>query len=153
MPCIQRSLSTEDLYQRYHGASETQGQNSPGISAPPPPPSLFHTSQEETQGQNSTGISALPPPSSPPSIPRDFKALRAHRYRSISLQPVRQPLSLRLLDLSIFTDINLIPFDDQKMRIQNKLIYNSDYFLTNTFKITYIIARFREETSQYISIR
>ena len=87
IPRMQRSLSAKDLYQRYHGAPETQGQNSPGISA-------------------------LPPPSPPPPIPRDFEALRANRHRPISPQLVRQPLSPRLPDPPIFTGTNSIPFDN-----------------------------------------
>ncbi|KAF6240666.1 hypothetical protein HO173_001338 [Letharia columbiana] len=137
MPRVQRSLSAEDLYQRYHRTPT-------GISAPPPSP--FHTNQEETQGQNSPGISA-PPPSPPPPTPRDFEALRAYRHRLISPQPVRQPLSPRLPDPPVFTGTNSISFDDWKMRIQDKLTHNSDYFLTNTFKITYVIARLKGKAS------
>ena len=143
MPRVQRSLSTEDLYQRYH-------KTPPSISAPPPSP--FHTNQEETQSQNSPGISA-PPPSPPPPTPQDFKALRAHRHRPISPQPIRQPLSSRLPDPPIFTGTNSIPFDNWKMRIQDKLTHNDNHFPTDTFKITYIIARLREEASQHISAR
>ncbi|KAF6232250.1 hypothetical protein HO173_009633 [Letharia columbiana] len=99
MPRVQRSLSAEDLYQRFH----TKQEEIPG-------------QQQETQGQNSPGIS-VPPPSPPPPTPRDFEALRTHRHRPISPQPVRQPLSPRLPDPPVFTGTNSIPFDDWKMRI------------------------------------
>ena len=120
MPRVQRSLSAKNLYQRYHRTSshlgemqsgEIQGQNSPGISAPPPSQEI-PGQQGETQAQNSPGIST-PPPSPPPPIPRDFETLRANRYRPISpQQTVRQPLSPRLPDPPIFTGTNSIPFDD-----------------------------------------
>ncbi|KAF6231639.1 hypothetical protein HO173_010171 [Letharia columbiana] len=95
MPRVQRSLSAEDLYQRYRGTSsqpgenqaqepETQGQNPPGI--PALPSQEIPGQQEETQAQNSAGISAFPPPSPPPPIPRDFEALRANRHRHRSIR-------------------------------------------------------------------
>ena len=113
MLCVQRSLSTKDLYQRYRETSshpeERRSQNPPGIPASSPSQEI-PGQQGETQAQNSAGISALPPPSPPPPKPRDFEALRANR--PISPQPVRQPLSLRLPDPPIFTGTNSIPFDD-----------------------------------------
>ena len=134
MPRMQRSLSAEDLYQRFHTNQEE-----------------ISRQQGETQGQSSPAIS-VPPPSPPPPIPRDFEALR-HRYRPISPQPVRQPLSPRLPDPPVFTDTNSVPFNDWKMRIQDKLTHNGDHFLTDTFKITYVIARLREKINHHISIR
>ncbi|KAF6231260.1 hypothetical protein HO173_010592 [Letharia columbiana] len=148
MPRIQRSLSAKDLYQRYRETSshpkERRSQNPPGIPASSPSQEL-PGQQRETQAQNSAGISTLPPPSPPSPKPRDFEALRANR--PISPQPVRQPLSPRLPDPPIFTGTNSILFDDWKMRIQDKLTHNGDYFLTDTFKITYVIVRLREEAS------
>ncbi|KAF6236113.1 hypothetical protein HO173_005741 [Letharia columbiana] len=130
MPRVQRSLSAEDLYQRFH----TNQEEIPG-------------QQQETQGQNSPGIS-VPPPSPPPPTPRDFEALRANRHRPISPQPVRQPLrqplSPRLPDPPVFTGTNSITFDDWKMRIRDKLTHNGDHFPTDAFKIAYVVARLRE---------
>ena len=131
MPRVQRSLSAKDLYQRYREAP---------------------SQQEEIQAQNAAGISAPPPPSPPPPIPRDFETLR-HRYRPISPQPVRQPLSPRLPDPPIFTGTNSVPFDDWKMRIQDKLTHNGDHFLTDAFKIAYVVARLGGEASHHVSTR
>ena len=152
MPRVQRSLSAEDLYQRYRETSS--GQNPPGIPASSPPQEILGQ-QEEIQGQNWAGISAFPPPAPPPPIPRDFEALRPNRYRQISPQPqpVRQPLSPRLPDPPVFTGTNSVPFDDWKMRIQDKLTHNGDHFLTDAFKIAYVVARLGGEASHHVSIR
>ncbi|KAF6234850.1 hypothetical protein HO173_007070 [Letharia columbiana] len=154
MPRVQRSLSAEDLYHRYREISsqpeETRSQNPPGIPASSPSQEIPGL-REETQGQNSAGISALPPPSPPPPKPRDFQALRANR--PISPQPVRQPLSPRLPDPPIFTGTNSVPFDDWKMRIQDKLTHNGDHFLTDAFKIAYVVARLEGKASHHMSTR
>ena len=39
------------------------------------------------------------------------------------------------------------------MRIQDKLTHNGDHFLTDTFKIAYVVARLKGEASQHVSIR
>ena len=39
------------------------------------------------------------------------------------------------------------------MRIQDKLTHNGNHFLTDTFKIAYVIARLKGEVSQHVSIR
>ena len=143
MPRVQRSLSAEDLYQRYRETSshpeEIQGQNPPGIPASSPSKEI-PGQQRETQAQNSAGISAFPPPSPPPPIPRDFEALR-HRYRPISPQPVRQPLSPRLPDPPIFNGVDRSKFEDWKLKIIDKLTVNKDHYLTDASQIAYVITR------------
>ena len=39
------------------------------------------------------------------------------------------------------------------MRIQDKLVHNKDYYLTELFKIAYVIIRLGEDISGYVSIR
>ena len=62
-------------------------------------------------------------------------------------------LSIKLLDLLVFTGNKHVLFDDWKMRIQDKLVYNDDYYPTESFKIVYIITRLGGDVSGHVSIR
>ena len=90
--------------------------------------------------------------STPPSPPRDLKALRS---RDVSASPrSRIFLSIKLPDPPVFNGINKhIPFDNWKMRIQDKLTYNGDHFLTESFKIIYVITRLDRDAAKYTSLR
>ncbi len=123
MPRVQRSLSAEDLYHRY--------QNQPR--------------QEESRSQNSPNISE------PLHQPRDLRGLRRPRSPSPPRQAPR--LSPRLPDPPIFNGTSHVPFDDWKMRIQDKLNHNGDHYPTESFKIAYVIARLGGGASQHVSVR
>ena len=138
MPRVQRSLSIEDLRQRFKREQDSsQGQDSPG----PPPPS---------QGRDSPELppQSPKPESPPPPLPRDFEALRGHghggRSFSHSPPPVQRPfLSPRFPDPPVFNgsgNANIL-FEDWKLRIQDKLIINKDHYPSDHSQIAYIITR------------
>ena len=99
-------------------------------------------------------------PSTPPSPPRDLEALRSRDISASSISrasPIsrtRISLSIKLPDPPVFNGINrYVLFDNWKMRIQDKLTHNNDYYLTELFKIAYIIIRLDEDTAKYTSLR
>ena len=149
MPRVQRSLSIEDLRQRFKREQDSsQGQDSPG----PPPPS---------QGRDSPELppQSPKPESPPPPLPRDFEALRAHDHgrrspfgHSQSLPPVQRPfLSPRFPDPPIFNgsgNTNIL-FEDWKLRIKDKLIVNKDHYPSEHSQIAYIITRLGGKAIEY----
>ena len=135
MPRVERSLSAEDLYQRFHNQQQNQ------------------SPQEESKSRNSQvpGHDSPTPDHNPPQ-PRDRRALRRPRP-SISEQPQRPILSTKLPDPPVFTGNGHVLFDDWKMRIQDKLTHNGDHYPTESFKIAYIITRLGGDASGHVSTR
>ena len=134
MPRVQRSLSANDLLQRYRGRQQgIQGQNPP----------------------------ATPVPSPPSAVPSDLEALRPNRsHRPLSPCSVDRlinqaaRLSTKLLDPPVFSGTNShISFDDWKLRIQNKLTHNSDHYPCESFKVTYVMTRLGDEVSKHITLK
>ena len=143
MPRVQRSLSANDLLQRFRDRRvETAGQHG------------------ETQGQN---LPAIPVPSPPPAVPPDLEALRSCQHRGMqgqlppavsvsSQQAIR--LSTKLPDPPVFSGTNShVPFDDWKIRIQDKLTHNSDHYPSESFKVAYVTSRLSGEASKHISLK
>ena len=91
-------------------------------------------------------LPSIPPPNSSP-LPRDFEALRVYNQESPSSQLrgpsvlLRQLLTPRLLDLFIFNGVDLSRFEDWRLRIENKLVLNANYYSINIFKVEYVILR------------
>ena len=132
MPRVQRSLSAEDLYQRYrHTKQENQLENK--------------SPNSQAQGQDPPDI---------PAPPRDFRAFRAYRsaspFRQSNNSPSRPILSPRLPDPPIFNGTDRSKFEDWKLRILDKLNLNKDHYLTNAFQINYVISRLGGRASEYI---
>ena len=127
MPRVERSLSAEDLYQRFHNQQQNQ-------------------SPEQIQSRDNQMPDHNPPQS------RDLRALRRPRP-SVSEQPQRPVLSTKLPDPPVFTGNGHVLFDDWKMRIQDKLAHNGDHYPTESFKIAYIITRLGGDASGHVSTR
>ena len=147
MPRVQRSLSVEDLRQRfqYREQDGSQAQESPATppSPPVPPPPLprdfeplrahgqrFKREEDGSQGQD---LPVLPPPS--PS--------HGHRFGSLS-PPLQRPfLSPRFPDPPIFNgskSANIL-FEDWKLRIKDKLLINKDHYPSEHSQVAYIFTR------------
>ena len=140
MPRVQRSLSADDLLQRYRGQKQGQQQGVPGQSPPViPVPS--------------------PVPSPPPAVPPDLEAFRpiqSHRPLSphSANRSTKQSLSTKLPDPPVFNGINThIEFDDWKLRIQDKLTHNSDHYPCESFKVAYVMTRLGGEASKHITLK
>ena len=137
MPRVQRSLSAENLHRRLHISRERQENRS------------LHSDFQDPRPPNTSTLPTLPPSASPPSPPRDLEALRSRGASPI----FRISLSTKLPDPPVSNETNeYVPFDDWKMRIQEKLT-NSDHYPIESFRITYIITRPGEETAKYTSLR
>ena len=148
MPHVQRSLSAENLYQRYQ--QENQSERQP--------------TNQESQGQESYDS----PASSPPPPLRDLEALRTYRPPkthgpkahgpslsppSRSEQPIRPILSPRLPDPPVFNGTDRSRYEDWKLRIQDKLRLNKDHYPTDAFQINYVISRLGGKASEHTVFR
>ena len=128
MPRPQRSLSADDLLQRFRDQREKLGQNSPAISAPP---------------------------SRPPAVPPDLDPLRPQSpYSADRLVNQATRLSTKLPDPPVFSGTNShVLFDDWKIRIQDKLTHNGDHYPSESFKVAYVTSRLSGEASKHISLK
>ena len=133
---MQRSLSAEDLYQRFQ---KNQSKSQPTNQDP----------QNQKPFDNLT--------SSPPPPLRDLEALKTYRFfkkpplprTSIKFKPLRPILSLRLPNPPVFNDTDRSKFEDWKLRIQDKLLLNRDHYFTDAFQINYVISRLAEKASEH----
>ena len=147
MPQAQRTLSVNDLLQRFRQQG-IHGQNplTEPVSSPPPAVSLADQRrgmQDQNKGQNPPA-SAVPSP--PPTVPPDHEALRPKS----SKQATR--LSTKLPDPPVFSGTNdHVQFDDWKLRIQDKLTYNGDHYPSDSFKVAYITTRLSGEARSFIT--
>ena len=142
-PSYRRSqpfLTLEDLHIRYASNS--------------PPLRLSRTQRSLSAGDLPRRYSSTRYLSTPPFPPRDLEVLRSRDISASPISRIRISLSIKLSDPPVFNRINrYILFDDWKIRIQDKLTHNSDYFLIELFKIIYIITRLGEEATKYTSLR
>ena len=98
------------------------------------------------QGQNPPAIPAHSRPPAAPPNPLSYSADRS------SQQAIR--LSTKLPDPPVFSGTNShVPFDDWKIRIQDKLTHNSDHYPSESFKVAYLTSRLSGEASKYITLK
>ena len=147
MPRVQRSLSADDLLQRFRSQQrEMQGQDLPAISAPSfRPPAVPPDLEALRSGQHGEVHSQTPPAVSVPSSPTAVPHLN---------RPTKQTPSTKLPDPPVFSGTNShVPFDDWKLRIQDKLTHNSDHYPSESFKIAYVVTRLGGEASQHVTLK
>lgn len=129
MPHVQKSLSAEDLYKRFH----TNQQENSSENRHFQPPDAY------ARSQNLPEIPVPPPPL------RDFKAFRpglaSPPFRQSSGPALRPVLTPRLPDPPIFNGSDKDGFENWRLRIEKKLFLNRDHYPTEAFQIEYVISR------------